>query len=130
MKRKKFLLALMIAAFLVPTAASCANEDAPPTTPPTTPPTAETTPPAEEEGGEDVEEIAPTPPPVAKTVEYIRCTGDSVNLRAGAGTSYSVDGNAKKVKFTPLRKNTATGIKRIIAEKRYIYLPPTARFFL
>jgi len=92
MKRKKFLLALMIAAFLVPTAASCANEDAPPTTPPT----AETTPPAEEEGGEDVEEIAPTPPPVAKTVEYIRCTGDSVNLRAGAGTSYSVVGNAKK----------------------------------
>jgi len=31
-----------------------------------------------------------------KTAQYIRCTGDSVNLRKGAGASYSVVGRAKK----------------------------------
>lgn len=31
-----------------------------------------------------------------KTAQYARCTGDSVNIRAGAGTNYSVLGTAKK----------------------------------
>ena len=35
-------------------------------------------------------------PPVKKTVEYIRCTGSNVNLRSGAGTSYSVLGSAEQ----------------------------------
>lgn len=34
--------------------------------------------------------------PVSNTVEYIRCTGDNVNIRSGAGTSYSVLGSAEK----------------------------------
>lgn len=35
-----------------------------------------------------------TPEPTA--VEYIRCTGDSVNIRSGAGTSHTVLGSAEK----------------------------------
>ncbi len=39
-------------------------------------------------------------PPVTEekeeTAQYVRCTGDSVNIRSGAGTSYSVLGSAKK----------------------------------
>ncbi|MBO5481523.1 MAG: C40 family peptidase [Clostridia bacterium] len=35
-----------------------------------------------------------TPEPSA--VDYIRCTGDSVNIRSGAGTSYTVLGSAEK----------------------------------
>lgn len=41
----------------------------------------------------------PTPPvvePVIETVSYARCTGNSVNLRAGAGTDYAVLGSAEK----------------------------------
>ena len=39
-------------------------------------------------------EPLPTPQPVK--AQYIRCTGDSVNFRSGAGTSYAVVGSAKK----------------------------------
>ncbi len=41
----------------------------------------------------------PTPPPSQPTVtysQYIRCTGNSVNLRSGAGTGYAVLGAAEK----------------------------------
>ncbi len=31
-----------------------------------------------------------------ETMQYVRCTGDSVNIRSGAGTNYSVLGTAKK----------------------------------
>ncbi len=34
--------------------------------------------------------------PVVQKAQYITCTGDSVNLRSGAGTSYAVVGSAKK----------------------------------
>lgn len=34
--------------------------------------------------------------PVVETAQYIRCTSDSVNIRSGAGTSYSVLGSAEK----------------------------------
>lgn len=47
---------------------------------------------------------APTPPsepvsppaPVKQTISYIRCTGDSVNIRSGAGTEFAVLGSAEK----------------------------------
>lgn len=41
----------------------------------------------------------PTPepePPKPETAKYIRCTGDNVNLRAGAGTSFTAIGQAEK----------------------------------
>ena len=41
-------------------------------------------------------EYVSEPTPVPKTEQYIRCTGDSVNLRSGAGTGYSILGRAEK----------------------------------
>ena len=35
-------------------------------------------------------------PPKPETAKYIRCTGDNVNLRAGAGTSFTAIGQAEK----------------------------------
>lgn len=67
---------------------SSPNEQAPPTPSPdepTAPPTSPTP---------SIPE-APTAP-VVQTVQYIRCTADSVNLRAGAGTGYSVLGQAEE----------------------------------
>lgn len=58
-----------------------------------TPPTQEETPPKEPES--EPEEVLP-PTPIKQEAEYIRCTGDRVNLRSGAGTSYSVLGSAEK----------------------------------
>ncbi len=34
--------------------------------------------------------------PVVQTAQYIRCSADNVNIRSGAGTSYSVLGSAEK----------------------------------
>lgn len=39
---------------------------------------------------------APETPTVSSKAQYIRCTGSSVNIRSGAGTSYSVLGSAEK----------------------------------
>ena len=44
---------------------------------------------------ETPETVAPEPP-VIKTVSYIRVTADGVNIRSGAGTSYSPLGTAEK----------------------------------
>ncbi len=39
----------------------------------------------------------PTPPqPIVTTDSYIRCTGDNVNIRSGAGTDFAVLGQAEK----------------------------------
>ncbi len=38
----------------------------------------------------------PQEPTLPKAAEYVTCTGDSVNLRAGAGTNFTVVGSAKK----------------------------------
>ncbi len=60
-------------------------ESAPPeSSAPSTPPVVEIPPPVEE------------PAPVSKTVEYIKCTGESVNIRAGAGKEFAVLGSAEK----------------------------------
>ncbi|MBO5363521.1 MAG: C40 family peptidase, partial [Clostridia bacterium] len=40
--------------------------------------------------------VLPETPPLPPTAEYIRCTGDNVNIRSGAGTNYSVLGRAEK----------------------------------
>ena len=41
-------------------------------------------------------EAPPVVTPIPQNAQYIRCTGDSVNLRSGAGTQYSVLGTAEK----------------------------------
>ncbi|MGN1372846.1 MAG: C40 family peptidase [Candidatus Coproplasma sp.] len=64
-------------------------EEAPPIeAPPTETPPVETPP--------EVEEIPPVEEPEPVMAEYIKVTGDSVNIRSGAGTSYSVLGVAEK----------------------------------
>ena len=39
---------------------------------------------------------APAPTPQAQTATYIRCVGDNVNLRSGAGTDYAILGQSEK----------------------------------
>ncbi len=41
-------------------------------------------------------EVTPTPNPVSTKAQYIRCTGNSVNFRSGAGTDFAVVGSAEK----------------------------------
>ncbi len=41
-------------------------------------------------------EPKPPAPALPKTIKYIRCTGERVNLRAGAGTDFAVLGSAEK----------------------------------
>ena len=45
---------------------------------------------------EEPETPLPPPEPVKQTATYIRCTGDNVNLRSGAGTGYAVLGQAEE----------------------------------
>lgn len=45
---------------------------------------------------ENEPEIETPPAPVIQYAQYVRCTGNSVNIRSGAGTSYSVLGSAEK----------------------------------
>ena len=49
---------------------------------------------SESQSSEQSSSSAPTPS--ASFAQYIRCTGDNVNIRAGAGTNFSVLGSAKK----------------------------------
>ena len=44
----------------------------------------------------DSNETIPDSTPVKQNAQYIRCTGDSVNVRSGAGTGYTVLGRAEK----------------------------------
>ncbi len=119
MRKRTFAALILTAALLAPIPATfgCNKEEIelPPTqetpvepsepdtseTPenPSIPPTQETPPENGNLGNNDKEE---TPPdnsivkPNTQKAEYIRCTGDSVNVRAGAGTSYAVLGSAQK----------------------------------
>ncbi len=110
MKRRKIAALLLALCLLPPAALACGqppssgvddvesvSPDSPSTddgeiTSPTLP--EESTPTAPEES-------APTPPPVTTPVlpakaQYVRATGSSVNLRAGAGTDFTVIGRAEK----------------------------------
>ena len=51
--------------------------------------------PTGEQNGGTVENV-PAVKPTAQYTKYIRCTADSVNLRAGAGTDFAVLGQAEK----------------------------------
>lgn len=56
----------------------------------TPPPTSEAP-----ESSSSVEEKPVTPPTIQKA-QYIKCTGDNVNIRSGAGTEYTVLGSAEE----------------------------------
>ena len=95
-KTKKWITLLLALAFTAPALALTAcKEEA--TAPPQTESSVENsvseeTPPVVDAPTEE-EEVAP-PTPIVETTEYIRCTGNGVNLRSGAGTNYTVLGQA------------------------------------
>ena len=60
--------------------------------------------------------------PVSQTMQYIRCTGDNVNLRSGAGTNYAVLGSAKKGTMYAIIGKTGSWYKTYYRNKvAYIY---------
>lgn len=89
----------------------------PPTAPPSTSaPPESSSPPTEE---------APTPPVVApakKTAQYIKCTGDNVNIRSGAGTGYAVLGSAEEGTMYAVIGKTGSWYKTYYKNKvAYLY---------
>lgn len=100
MKTWKSLTAFLLAlSFLAPTALSLqACNDNAATIPPTQSGNASD---ENQSGQEPTPEPEPEPkpepqPPVTRYAKYIKCTGASVNIRAGAGTNYAVLGSAEK----------------------------------
>ena len=100
MKTWKSLTAFLLAlSFLAPTALSLqACNDNAATIPPTQSGNASD---ENQSGQEPTPEPEPEPnpepqPPAARYAKYIKCTGASVNIRAGAGTNYAVLGSAEK----------------------------------
>ena len=78
----------------------------------------------------------PTPepepaPPVVQTTKYIRCTADSVNVRSGAGTSYSILGSAEKGTSYALIEKSGNWYKTYYKNKvAYLYAEYAAVFTL
>ena len=69
--------------------------------------------------------------PVAQTINYIRCTANSVNVRSGAGTSYSVLGSAAKGTSYVLLEKTGNWYKTYYKNKiAYVYAEYAAVFTL
>lgn len=119
MKKKSFAAMLLCAALLVPTftfiACQEAESDVPQEEIVLPPAIEESTPPT------DTEENVNTSTPIVKQAQYIRCTGNSVNLRSGAGTSYSVIGSAKKGEIYAVVQQTGSWYKTYYRGKE-VYL--------
>lgn len=93
------------------------------------------TPDTEDETPETTPEETPTPeestPPKPTIREYIRCTGDNVNLRSGAGTSFSVLGQAEEGTIYAIIGKTGNWYKTYYRGKTaYIYAEYAAVFTL
>jgi peptidoglycan endopeptidase LytE len=100
------------------------------------PPLEETLPPSEETSPsepENPEKPQESPPVVIvkQTQEYIRCTGENVNLRSGAGTDFSVLGQAEKGETFAVVKKSGSwyeiGYKN---KKAYLYADYATAFTL
>ena len=138
MKKVKSILALALTLTLLPTAFACKSQDEVFTPTPETessvsvpiePPTEETPPVDSSESvpeTEDTPVTTPTPPatpsvpetppvtpvqPVKEKAQYIRLTGDSVNLRSGAGTNYKVLTSSKEDTMYALIEKTGNWYK-------------------
>lgn len=74
------------------------------------------------------------PPQVStpsSTSQYIKCTGDNVNIRAGAGTDYAVVGQAEKGTMYAVIGKTGSWYKTYYKNKiAYIYASYTSVFTL
>ncbi len=100
----------------------------------------ESQPPESEDSETDEESSAPpvpdepsasTPPAVSEQATYIRCTGDSVNIRSGAGTEYTVLGSANEGTMYAVIGKTGNWYKTYYRNKTaYIYAEYASVFTL
>ncbi len=124
MKKAKLCIVLLLTVCLLsPFAAACKkspqalNSESNESVESTAPPAEETpTPPAEEPPAESAPAPAPEPepeplPPAPPTAEYVTCTGNAVNLRAGAGTDFKVVGSAEKGTMYAITEKTGNWYK-------------------
>ena len=92
-----------------------------------TPPTA---PPEESSSSKEEAEVAPSPPK-PKMAGYIKCTGDNVNIRSGAGTNYSVLGQAEEGTMYAVISKTGNWYKTYYKNQiAYLYASYTSVFTL
>ena len=71
---------------------------------------------------ETLPEVSPPEPEKPKTQSYIRCVGDNVNLRSGAGTSYTVLGQAERGTMYAVIEHTGNWYKvRYKNKTAYLY---------
>ena len=74
--------------------------------------------------------VQPAPPLVQKA-QYIKCTGNGVNIRAGAGTSYSVLGSAESNTTYAVIEKTGNWYKTFYRNQTaYIYAEYASVFSL
>lgn len=72
-----------------------------------------------------------TPPPVMQTAKYIKCTGENVNIRSGAGTSYRVLGQAEEGTMYAVISKTGNWYKTYYKNKTaYLYASYASVFTL
>ena len=79
---------------------------------------------ANDSSSENTSNSTPNTPsePVALSAQYIQCTGSNVNIRAGAGTEYSVLGSAEKGTMYALIEKKGSWYKTYYRNKvAYIY---------
>lgn len=157
MKKNSFVTFILALCFLAPSMAliACQNEDLPPTpshtesvdtpsdvetesaeeesSPPPTSEPQENTPPQTPPATNQPQDSAPeeTPPPIIQTAKYIKCTGDNVNIRSGAGTSYSVLGQAEEGTMYAIIGKTGNWYKTYYKNKTaYLYASYASVFTL
>ena len=74
-------------------------------------------------------EPTPEPTPVVQYAQYIQCTGDSVNIRSGASTSYAVLGTAEQGTSYAVLEKSGNWYKTFYRGKTaYLYASYTALF--
>lgn len=103
-KKTKITLAAFLAACSIFTAVGCASppDSSPETNGGSSPPSAEnSTEQTPDNGAGDVVDdettvVVPESPPKPTTQQYIRCTGNNVNIRSGAGKDFTVLGQAEQ----------------------------------
>ena len=76
-------------------------------------------------------EESPPPTPIPEAQSYVRCTADSVNIRSGAGTSFSVLGSAEKGTVYAVIEKTGSWYKTYYRGKiAYLYASYFSAFTL
>ena len=89
------------------------------------------TPPESSTPPKDETPSAPTVTPVPQKAQYIKCTGDSVNIRAGASTEHTVLGSAEKGTMYAVIGKTGNWYKTYYKNKiAYVYASYTSVFTL